>query len=136
MKSCVMCFEPIPYYQTLCRVCYEPYKAHMQEAWFIELVKMQRLQDAINTREVHYIPYNEYTDEQGRYMPKVVSEPKGRGRPPKSYIIKNLVLQIYDQHNGNISLRRLSTHIEATYHHKINKDTINTLLKKHRPKSV
>lgn len=59
IKTCAVCTEPlrVPYF-TLCYACYNQYRDQLKEPWMKELIRIQRRQDAITSKEQYsLVPY-------------------------------------------------------------------------------
>lgn len=102
---CVLCGKSISVVYKLCKFCYKQYHMYMKEPWFLELARMEEIQNKINDME----PYS-ITDA----VIKDIDEPTAQvaknpiGRPATDWRVIRDILKIYDQDLDTIKTNNLT----------------------------
>lgn len=113
LRTCTLCQNKIRVCYLLCKECNILYGKYIEQPWFIDLMKQQKRQDAIDSREVN--------------PPK---SSKNKGRPPINHKIVEHILSIYDnlEEDEIISLRSIQSALSVPVNH----ETIRNILLRYR----
>lgn len=101
---CILCGKSIHVTYKLCKHCYKQYHMYMHEPWFLELARLEKIQNKINDMEPYSISDAVLT-EIDQPDAQVVKNPVGR--PAIDWRIVESILKIYDEDIDHITRNNL-----------------------------
>lgn len=134
-NKCILCDNRAKQKHILCTQCFIIYKEYMHEEWFLELVKLQRIQKVIDRNEHYNLPFNIETCLQGKQISNESLSKKNKGKQRIDYRVIQRVLDIYDNSAEDVLLNksaRIITYRQLSKQSKVALTTCYFIIKRYR----